>query len=63
MCAIIMYVINYCIRRAFIMKLVYEKIEIEIQEIDNEDIITTSTPTPVEHTVNENIYFDFFDLE
>lgn len=45
------------------MKLAYEKIEIEIQEIDNEDIITTSTPTPVEHTENENIYFDFFDLE
>lgn len=45
------------------MKLAYEKIEIEIQEIDNEDIITTYPPTPVEHTVNENIYFDFFDLE
>ena len=45
------------------MKLAYEKIEIEIQEIDNEDIITASTPTPVEQTVNENIYFDFFDLE
>ena len=45
------------------MKLAYKKIEIEIQEIDNEDIITTSTPTPVEHTVNENIYFDFFDVE
>ena len=45
------------------MKLAYEKIEIEIQEIDNEDIITTSTPTLVKHTVNENIYFDFSDLE
>lgn len=45
------------------MKLAYKKIEIEIQEIDNEDIIATSTPTPVERTVNENIYFDFFDLE
>ena len=45
------------------MKLAYEKIEIEIQKRDNEDIITTSTPTPAEHTVNEYIYFDFFDLE
>lgn len=45
------------------MKLAYEKIEIDIQEINNEDVITTSTPVVVEKTENENIYFDFFDIE
>lgn len=46
------------------MKLAYEKIEIEIQEINNEDVITTSTPSPIEQTeAKENAYYDFWDLE
>lgn len=46
------------------MKLAYEKIEIEIQEIENEDVITTSTPVgPQEDQVRENIHFDFWNLE
>lgn len=43
-----------------IVKLTYEKIEIEIQEINNDDVITTSSPAPTEPTkVRENAYFDF----
>ncbi len=41
------------------MKEIYEKIEIEIKEIDCDDVITTSTPTTSQ---KENAYFDFDDL-
>lgn len=42
------------------MKLTYEKIKIEIQEINQEDVITTSSPATTETT--ENMYYNFFDL-
>ena len=38
------------------MKETYEKIEIEIKDIDCDDVITTST------TQKENVYIDFVDL-
>lgn len=47
------------------MKEVYSKIEIEIEEINNDDVITTSTPSPdkpSEESVRENMYSWFFDL-
>lgn len=45
------------------MKLTYEKIKIEIQEINQEDIITTSSPATTEPTKErENMYFNFWDL-
>ncbi|MCI6505446.1 MAG: hypothetical protein MR996_03670 [Ruminococcus sp.] len=47
------------------MKEVYSKIEIEIEEINNDDVITTSTPSPdkpAEESVRDNIYSWFFDL-
>ncbi|MGN0500113.1 MAG: hypothetical protein ACI4HK_03095 [Ruminococcus sp.] len=44
------------------MKLTYEKIKIEIQEINQEDIITTSSPSPTETTELENMYCNFFEL-
>lgn len=48
------------------MKLTYEKIKIEIQEINQEDVITTSSPSPTEPTETwavENMYCNFFSLE
>lgn len=46
------------------MKLTYEKIKIEIQEINQEDVITTSSPAPTEPTEErENMYYDFWELE
>lgn len=42
------------------MKEKYEKIEIEIEEIDADDVITTSSPS--EDSQRENSYFDFDDL-
>lgn len=45
------------------MKLTYEKIKIEIQEINQEDIITTSSPAPIEETKEvDNMYWNCFDL-
>lgn len=44
------------------MKLTYEKIKIGIQEINQEDVITTSSPAPTEPTELENMYWNCFDL-
>lgn len=45
------------------MKLTYEKIKIEIQEINQEDVITTSSPATTDPTEErENMYCNFFDL-
>lgn len=41
------------------MKDTYEKIEIEIKEINCDDVITTSSPTTSQ---KENAYFSFDDL-
>ena len=52
-------------RTFWVMKEVYSKIEIEIEEINNDDVITTSTPSPdkpAEESVRENMYSWFFDL-
>ena len=55
--------IQFCIRIWSIMKLTYEKIKIEIQEINQEDVITTSSPAPIEETEEvDNMYCNFFDL-
>lgn len=46
------------------MKLTYEKIKIEIQEINQEDVITTSSPAPTEPTNEvDNMYFNYWELE
>ena len=46
------------------MKLTYEKIKIEIQEINQEDVITTSSGTTetTETEENDNMYWNCFDL-
>ena len=41
------------------MKDTYEKIEIEIKEINSDDVIATSSPTTSQ---KENAYFSFDDL-
>ncbi len=46
------------------MKEVYSKIEIEIEEINNDDVITTSTPSPdkpAEDSARDNAYVSWFD--
>lgn len=47
------------------MKEVYSKIEIEIEEINNDDVITTSTPSPddpiAEGSARDNAYVSWFD--
>lgn len=46
------------------MKLTYEKIKIEIQEINQEDVITTSSGTtdPTKTEEVDNMYWNWFDL-
>ena len=41
------------------MKDTYEKIEIEIKEINCDDVIATSSPTTSQ---KENAYFSFYEL-
>lgn len=40
------------------MKELYEKLEINIQTIADEDIITTSAPGPEPRDIHENAYVD-----
>ena len=47
------------------MKEVYSKIEIKIEEINNDDVITTSTPLPdgpiADDSARDNSYVSWFD--